>query len=58
MKVPNKVLNIIMREFLGPNPNITPATQEEKDLVVKWAQDGLAKRQAMAAAPAAKPTEE
>lgn len=51
MKVPNKILNIIMAEFLGPNPNITPPTQEQKDLVIKWAEEGLKKRAEMAAQP-------
>ena len=51
MKVPNKVLNIIMRMALSPDPNITPVTKEEKAEVAKWAQEGLAKRTALAAAP-------
>jgi hypothetical protein len=51
MKVPNKILNIGMRMALSPDPNITPVTKEEKEEFVKWAQEGLAKRTAMAAAP-------
>jgi len=56
MKVPNKVLNIVVRLCESPNPNITPATDEEKGEVLAWATAGITKRKADALKP--KPEQE
>ena len=51
VKVPNRVLNIVVRMAETPHPDITPPTPEERAVVLKWATEGLTKRAAMAAQP-------
>ncbi len=43
MKVPNKVLNAIVKQVS------TLPESEDKTLILAWAQEGLAKREALAA---------
>ena len=47
MKVPNKVLDIALRLA-----NNSPVTTEERNVVIKWAGEGVAKRKAAAVAGA------
>ena len=55
MKVPNKVLHIVMKLANGTEP----VSEEERSLARQWALDGVAKRAAMQAeAAASKPKPE
>lgn len=47
MKVPNRVLNIVVRMAETPHPDITPPTQDERNAVLEWAKAGITKRAEM-----------
>jgi hypothetical protein len=48
MKVPNKILDTILQLSSFTHPNVSVPDQD-RAAVQKWAQEGIAKRQALAA---------
>lgn len=53
MKVPNKVLvtSLKLAAFFNGDKTVAPPAKEDVEFLTKWANEGVTKRTAMAAAP-------